>query len=399
MKSRFLQLHLLTPFAPSNLNRDDLGRPKTAFMGGVERVRISSQCVKRSLRLSDEFKGQVKDLGTRTRYLREHILIRLTELGWDDERATSLTKALLDINKISDSDKDKKDQIVMYNSSELQKLDAILSEMRPDEALYTAITAPAAKNENKGKGKGKGKNTRAASQAMADAEALRKKLTFIDISHCSVDVALFGRMLAADPHHNVEAAFQMNHPLTVAAAQIEPDYFTAVDDWSGKMNKPGASHLDVQYFASGLFYTYVNVDLEQLRCNLGEIPDKETVFKGTVVALINSLTCVTPSGKQNAFASRSYAVYVLAETGNCTPRSLAAAFYRPVTGSDEIATAIRTLTDFKLRLDKKYGSEFKSFCLSILDEPDLEKQNKAADAPIKSEENLNDLIGDVIKHV
>jgi len=39
----FIQLHLLTSYPPSNLNRDDLGRPKTAIMGGKTRLRISSQ--------------------------------------------------------------------------------------------------------------------------------------------------------------------------------------------------------------------------------------------------------------------------------------------------------------------------------------------------------------------
>ena len=38
----FIQLHLLTAYPPSNLNRDDLGRPKTAIVGGAERLRISS---------------------------------------------------------------------------------------------------------------------------------------------------------------------------------------------------------------------------------------------------------------------------------------------------------------------------------------------------------------------
>ncbi|MEE9326478.1 MAG: type I-E CRISPR-associated protein Cas7/Cse4/CasC, partial [Cocleimonas sp.] len=41
--SRFIQLHLLTSYPPSNLNRDDMGRPKTAIMGGEARLRISSQ--------------------------------------------------------------------------------------------------------------------------------------------------------------------------------------------------------------------------------------------------------------------------------------------------------------------------------------------------------------------
>ena len=48
--SRFLQLHLLTFHAPSNINRDDTGRPKTAIVGGVERLRLSSQAIKRAIR-------------------------------------------------------------------------------------------------------------------------------------------------------------------------------------------------------------------------------------------------------------------------------------------------------------------------------------------------------------
>jgi CRISPR system Cascade subunit CasC len=33
--SEFIQLHILASYPPSNLNRDDLGRPKTAVMGGT----------------------------------------------------------------------------------------------------------------------------------------------------------------------------------------------------------------------------------------------------------------------------------------------------------------------------------------------------------------------------
>ena len=47
-----VELHSLTAHAPANLNRDDLGRPKTAMYGGVERARISSQALKRSIRTS-----------------------------------------------------------------------------------------------------------------------------------------------------------------------------------------------------------------------------------------------------------------------------------------------------------------------------------------------------------
>src|SRR5699024_6610446 len=53
--SDFIQLHVLTAYPPANLNRDDLGRPKTAIMGGAKRLRVSSQSLKRTWRVSDVF--------------------------------------------------------------------------------------------------------------------------------------------------------------------------------------------------------------------------------------------------------------------------------------------------------------------------------------------------------
>ncbi|WP_419636228.1 type I-E CRISPR-associated protein Cas7/Cse4/CasC, partial [Thiolapillus sp.] len=66
----FIQLHLLTAYPPSNLNRDDLGRPKTAIVGGTERLRISSQSLKRAWRTSEHFENALGDFkGTRTKRL------------------------------------------------------------------------------------------------------------------------------------------------------------------------------------------------------------------------------------------------------------------------------------------------------------------------------------------
>ena len=45
---RFLQLHLLTAHAPSNLNRHDANRPKTAVFGGEPWLRISSRLLQRA---------------------------------------------------------------------------------------------------------------------------------------------------------------------------------------------------------------------------------------------------------------------------------------------------------------------------------------------------------------
>ena len=43
-----IEIHMLKNYPPVNLNRDDSGAPKTCFFGGVQRGRISSQCLKRS---------------------------------------------------------------------------------------------------------------------------------------------------------------------------------------------------------------------------------------------------------------------------------------------------------------------------------------------------------------
>lgn len=64
--SRFIQLHILTAYPPANLNRDDQGRPKTARMGGYERLRVSSQCLKRTWRTSQIFEDAI-DKGVRTK--------------------------------------------------------------------------------------------------------------------------------------------------------------------------------------------------------------------------------------------------------------------------------------------------------------------------------------------
>ena len=50
-----IQIHMLQNYAPSNLNRDDSGSPKSAVFGDQPRGRISSQCLKRSIRRSLTF--------------------------------------------------------------------------------------------------------------------------------------------------------------------------------------------------------------------------------------------------------------------------------------------------------------------------------------------------------
>ena len=63
-----IEIHVLQNHSPSNPNRDDLGAPKTAMFGGVLRARISSQCLKRSIRSCGLFREMLSGhIGIRTR--------------------------------------------------------------------------------------------------------------------------------------------------------------------------------------------------------------------------------------------------------------------------------------------------------------------------------------------
>ena len=84
----FIQIHMLQSMPPGNLNRDDTGQPKKCVFGGVTRGRISSQCLKRNIRLSAQFKEAFGDaLADRTQYLPRMVADELRkdrELGVPD---------------------------------------------------------------------------------------------------------------------------------------------------------------------------------------------------------------------------------------------------------------------------------------------------------------------------
>src|SRR6478672_4604337 len=93
--THFLQLHLLTFYPPSNLNRDDTGRPKTATVGGVSRLRISSQALKHAWRSSSVFGDRLRDhRGQRTQRFGEEIETHLRARGIDPERALAVAREI-----------------------------------------------------------------------------------------------------------------------------------------------------------------------------------------------------------------------------------------------------------------------------------------------------------------
>lgn len=359
-----IEIHILQNHSPSNLNRDDTGSPKECIFGGVRRARISSQCLKRTLRRSDIFRTALEGhLGTRTRQLPE--LVR--EAFQKDPALAPLAE--LAAKKTSgfgtkDGTERPKDKSGKYLTAQTMFLaDADI------QAVIDAVRSEAVKG------------------AKEFEKVPTKKLQEAAISKgfrpISVDVALFGRMVTDESIRDIEASCQVAHALSTHRVEEEFDYFTAVDDLQGKDESEreedsGADMIgDVEY-NSACYYKYFSVDLRALVDNLvgsgirKEVPTEEEQEAGelarkAVLTMLEAAIMVTPSGKQNTFASHTLPSAVLIEVRPVrTPISYANAFAKPVHHMDSqeglvqaslerFRTHVEKLTEaFGLRSNKRY---------------------------------------------
>jgi CRISPR system Cascade subunit CasC len=327
--SRFIQLHLLTAYPPANLNRDDQGSPKTAKMGGYDRLRVSSQCLKRTWRTSDLFQAAMGEhLGTRTKLLGIDIYNQFITGETKEKEAREWTKAIAGVfGALKKPEKDKPmseleiEQLVHVSPAEQQAIKALTTKLIEEQR------APE-----------------------------KDELNLLRLNEQAVDIALFGRMLASSPAFNIEAACQVAHAISVHPVVIEDDYFTAVDDLNKGLEDMGAAHIGETRFAAGLFYAYVCINRELLIKNLG---GNTHLAARAIRALTEAAVKVAPEGKQNSFASRAYASYVLAEKGDQQPRSLSVAYLKPINHRDNedfINDAIKALIQQKDSFDAVYDA-------------------------------------------
>ncbi len=291
--SDFLQIHVLTAYPPSNPNRDDLGRPKTAMIGGHMRQRISSQATKRAIRTSDAFARALQGhQGQRTQRLGDEILEHLKAKGVSEEKArASVRDVVAAFGKLDDKkSKDDPDPLRIRQ----------LAFISPDERRLAIELAEKA----------------AAGKPLPKDKELAKAL--LRTADGAVDIAMFGRMLADNPDFNRDAAVQVAHAFTTNSVEIEDDYYTAVDDLKRRAEDAGAGFVGEAGFGAGVYYLYVCADRELLVKNLGG--DTALAARG-LDALVRALATASPSGKRNSFANHVRPEFILAERGDAQPRS------------------------------------------------------------------------------
>ena len=327
--TRFVQLHYLTVYPPSNPNRDDMGRPKTALYGGTHRLRLSSQSLKRAARLSPAMANALAgNMGARTQRLGDELVRHLRERGADDKKARSIARQVAAVFGKIDETAAKKDG----DHVRIRQL-AFISPEERQAAMDMA--------------------ERALNGEDLDKDAKNRRKNVLRTADGAVDLAMFGRMLADAPEFNREAAVQVSHAITTHRAEVEDDYYTAVDDLKSPVEDMGAGFVGEAGFGSGVYYLYVCIDIDRLVENLA---GDRALARRALEAATEAFATASPSGKRNSYNHHTRASYVRAEAGDQQPRSLAAAFLNPVTGDDVLGTSIRQLKETASAIDSAYGA-------------------------------------------
>lgn len=302
MSRTIVDVHVLQTVPPSNLNRDDTGSPKTATYGGVRRARVSSQAWKRATRQAFRDVLDESDLGTRSKRVVELLAdrIRTSTPETDDETARAAAEAVLKAVGITVKEpRGKKGApaeagyLLFLSAQQIDALAGLAARSLTDDAPIDKKAAQALV---------KGKN--------------------------SIDLALFGRMVADVTDLNVDAACQVAHALSTHAVETEYDYFTAVDDHKAADGDEdaGAGMIGTVEFNSSTLYRYATVDVDRLRANLGDAAATERAVTAFLRAFVTSM----PTGKQNTFANRTLPDAVVVTVRDDQPVSFVGAFEEPV---------------------------------------------------------------------
>lgn len=316
----YLDIHALQALPFSNVNRDDLGAPKTVVFGGAERTRVSSQSWKRMIRKHIE--DELEERTVRTRRVVRGVADRLQAQGWDENEAEAAGVQVavsagkgISLQKVEDD----ADSVVLTTNVLLLLPESGIDELAQLAAEHRDTILTEAKRAQKDT------DVRAKLPADAVAEILSRR---------SGTINLFGRMLAELPGANVDGAVQVAHAFTTHGTQVEYDFFTAVDDVEDELNIPGSGHMNTAMFSAGTFYRYANINLTDLIGENNLNGDTEAAAK-LVTAFLDGFLNTLPTGKQNATAPTTPVDLAHVVVRDDRPVSLANAFEAPVSGRQQ----------------------------------------------------------------
>ncbi|PWV52431.1 type I-E CRISPR-associated protein Cas7/Cse4/CasC [Nocardiopsis sp. L17-MgMaSL7] len=384
-----IELHLLQSFPTSNLNRDDIGQPKSVTFGGVVRGRVSSQCLKRSARtLFPRYGLDQSELGERTKRLlpiTARLLDGVSDADVPSDEARGIVQQALAWMGFAIAEKDLTQYLFFLGPEAAEELAVYCREHWDDLAdqgdkrrkLMSDLEKArerhqlAEGNEDKRKARTGVTSVETKIKKLDEVPAAKKKEARKAAGRVlsagrSVDIALFGRMIANNKDFNVDAASQVAHAISTHAVSTEFDFFTAVDDLKANEadQDAGADMIGVVDFNAACYYRYANVDLDQLRRNLvsgsgataddGEINE---LMDRALGAWIRAFVNATPSGKQNSMAAHTRPDTLMMVAREHGSWNLANAFLKPVEGTAIMEDSTERLFAHFSKLRGFYGDD------------------------------------------
>ncbi|KAA8828174.1 type I-E CRISPR-associated protein Cas7/Cse4/CasC [Bifidobacterium myosotis] len=341
---RFIDIHAIQAVGPACLNRDEANLPKTVVYGGVERVRVSSQCWKRAIRL--DFAEADREGGSiRTKRLPRMLADRM--LAGRDPADADLARAALALGAHITADGGKTDHmfgLALDKQKKTAKGDADAGAEPRNATLFlvgraaldraAAIAAPILDDP------AAVRTLSADLDALADGKPMRFKIpkeTMKAIRAAikddpSRDVQLFGRMAADDDGLTVDGCLQVAHAIGVAPLDMGFDFYAGVDD----RNPSGAAMLGDIAYADTTVYRYATLDVGELEGRVGRDEAARMARE-----LVESFLTVVPDARQHSFAARTLPALAMVEAVD-RPQSRVAAYARPVEG-DPVSGAVRAL--------------------------------------------------------
>ncbi len=323
---KLIELHILQSFPVSCLNRDDVGSPKTAVFGGVQRARLSSQCLKRAARVAaSELAPGFQ--GIRSRFLKEPFTQALLAAGVEAGKAATLAQAICETFSKQDSKHEAQVTTAVYLS--------------PSE--ITQVAESVAKGE--------------------DPKKAAKKVDRLD----AADIAFFGRMVANDATLNVEGAAMFSHALSTHKATNEIDFYAAVDDRKADAEDAGAGMIGTLEFTSATYYRYaaVNLDLLFSESHLAKLSVEEK--KAVLAAFVQATLTAVPGARKTSMNAATLPFEVLGIfKSKGQPIQLINAFESPVqaNGKGLAATSLNALKSELAKLKTTWGIVQEEFWLT-----------------------------------
>lgn len=324
MTRTVIEIHALHTVPASCLNRDQNGSPKTMMFGGVERARVSSQSWKRAIREQFRETLNADKLGVRTKFVLKSVSdqIMVIDATQTFEEATAKARKVLEIGGV---------KFVPAKAKEgLQPNEEFVTEF-----LYFLST---------------GQIKLLAAEALAEKPDAKKVKTLFTENN-SVDLALFGRMVASDHGYDVDAACQVAHAVGVGRNTAEFDYFTAVDDVKKEQgDSAGAGMIGVVEFNSCTLYRYATIDVDSLQSNLGGDP---SAAREAVESFITAFATSMPSGRSNTFANGTLPDGIVVTIRDTQAVNASGAVLEPVVGNP-VREASNRISSHLIRTEKAF---------------------------------------------